>query len=255
MTRPIAVALITFLASVLGMLLQSLVPADVLTASKGPVGAMAGVVALLLALVLGLLIWTAFAVFTGQQSDAMSLGPLIAEVDLLLERCGPGATPGRAGLRASLRRSRQRFFAAATGPQMLTIVEIKSTLAGIDEFFGSAAAADATNRPLIETARGLARKYHETQMSMLIRLASPFPPRVLDIVVFWSAILFLGDGLVATPNVVTVAAHFVGAVGIASATFLILELSHPYNGFIRLAPAGLDRVIETLGEVSLAPAE
>ena len=46
MTRPIAVALITFLASVAGMVLQSVIPADVLNASKGPVGAMTGVIAL-----------------------------------------------------------------------------------------------------------------------------------------------------------------------------------------------------------------
>ena len=60
------------------MTLQWKVPADVLTASKGSAGAMAGLVTLLLALVLGLLVFTAFSVFTTQRDKAYSLGPMVA---------------------------------------------------------------------------------------------------------------------------------------------------------------------------------
>jgi hypothetical protein len=66
LTRAIGIAAILFGASVVGMLLQWVVPADVLTAFKGTVGAMVGLVTLLLALVLGLLVFTAFSVFTTQ---------------------------------------------------------------------------------------------------------------------------------------------------------------------------------------------
>ena len=95
--RAIFVAAITFGASLVGMALQWEVPADVLTAAKGPVGAMTGLVSLLLALVLGLLVFTAFSVFSTQQSEAYSLGPMVAEVDLALELYGPEAAgAGRA---------------------------------------------------------------------------------------------------------------------------------------------------------------
>jgi hypothetical protein len=50
--RAIAVALATFGASVVGMALQLVVPAQVLADSKGTVGAMVGLITLLLALVL-----------------------------------------------------------------------------------------------------------------------------------------------------------------------------------------------------------
>ena len=248
-SKALVVGLITFGASLLGMLAQGLVAPDVLAASKPAVGAMAGLIGLLLALVLGLLVWTSFAVFTGQQSEAFSLGPIIAEIDLLLEQCGPAAKGGRAGLRAALHNSRKRFFENdATGPQLLTIAEIKTTRAGVNAYFDSVAPADEAQGRLIQTARGLALKFQDTQIAMLVRLASPFPPRVVDIVVFWAAILFLGDGLAASPNAVTIAAHFIGAVGISSALFLILELSTPYTGYIRLSPLGLDRILQALGE-------
>jgi hypothetical protein len=56
----IFVAAITFGASLVDMALQWVVPADVLTASKGSVGATAGLITLLSALVLDLLVLTAF---------------------------------------------------------------------------------------------------------------------------------------------------------------------------------------------------
>jgi uncharacterized ion transporter superfamily protein YfcC len=68
--RAITVAAITLGASVVGMALQWVVPADVFTASKGSVGAMVGLVTRLRPLVLSLLVFTAFSVFTTQQSEA-----------------------------------------------------------------------------------------------------------------------------------------------------------------------------------------
>ena len=84
-------------------------PADVLTASKGSVGAMVGLITLLLALVLGLLVFTAFSVYTTQQSEAQSLGPVIIELDVLLEQYGADVQGARTGLKGG----------AGTGAQAL----------------------------------------------------------------------------------------------------------------------------------------
>ncbi len=248
LTRSLAVGLIAFGASALGMLIQLDVPLDVLPASKGPVGSMAGLVSGLLALVLGLLVFTAFSVFTTQQSEAYSLGPVVADIDLALEQYGPEGAVGRAGLRASLQRSRDRFFGAAgQGPRPFTFEEMKTIFAGLDGYFDSLEPATDRQRRLLTKAWDLARKYHDTQMLMTRQLASPFPPHVLTVVVCWASVLFLGNGLLATPNTVTVIAHFAGALSIATAIFLILELSSPYTGFIRISSAGVDAALRTLG--------
>jgi hypothetical protein len=83
---------------------------------------------------------------------------------------------------------------------------------------------------------------------MARQLVNPFPPHVLTVVICWASALFLGNGLVAAINAVSVLAHFAGAASIGIAIFLILELSHPYTGLIRLSPDGIDRVLEILGE-------
>ena len=247
--RAIAFAVALFAASVVGMLLQWIVPAQVLTEAKGTVGAMVGLVTLLLALVLGLLVFTAFSVFTTQRDEAQSLGPIIVELDLALERYGPEAALGRAGLRAALERSRARFFGdAKRGPQAYTIEEMRATLHGLSSYFDSLRPATDTQNKSLDSARDLARKFADTQMLMARQLANPFPPYVLIVVVCWASALFLGNGLVATPNAVSVGAHLLGAIAIGSAIFLMLELSQPYTGVIRLSSAGVDRLLQVLGE-------
>ena len=44
---------------------------------------------LLLALVLGLLVWTSYGVYSQQQSEAHTLGSQVLQLDLALERYGP----------------------------------------------------------------------------------------------------------------------------------------------------------------------
>ena len=130
--RSIVVAFATFGASVVGMLLQHIVPAQALTNSKGTVGAIVGLVTLLLALVLGLLVYTAFTVYTTQRDEAQGLGQVVIELDLALEHYGPEAAAGRAGLRAALERSRARFFGdGKRGPQPFTFEETRATLHGL----------------------------------------------------------------------------------------------------------------------------
>jgi hypothetical protein len=249
LTRAVAVALITFGASVVGMLLQWVVPAQVLTEAKGSVGAMVGLVTLLLALVLGLLVFTAFSVYTTQQSEAQSLGPVVIELDVILEQYGPEAIRGRVGLREALGRSRRRFFGdAKQGPQAHTFEETRATMHWMNTYFDSLQPSTERHRQLLTSARDLAKNFAQTQMLMTRQLANPFPRYVLVVVICWASALFLGNGLVATPNAITVLAHLAGAIAIASAIFLILELSSPYTGLIRLSPAGLDRLLEVLGQ-------
>ena len=249
LSRAIAVALTTFGASVVGMALQWVVPAQVLTEAKGTVGAMVGLVTLLLALVLGLLVFTAFSVFTTQRDEAYSLGPLVVEADLALELYGPEAAGGRAGLRAALQRSRVRFFGdSERGPQPFTFEEMRAIFLSQNSFFDRLKPATEAQRGLIATARDQVRKLADTQMLMARQLASPFPPHVLTVVVCWASALFLGNGLVAAPNAVSVLAHFAGAISIGIAIFLILELSSPYTGLIRLSSTGIDRVLQVLGD-------
>ncbi len=101
---------------------------------------------------------------------------------------------------------------------------------------------------LLECVAGFVGIRTETQMLMTRQLSNPFPPYLLVVVVCWASALFLGNGLVATPNAVSVVAHLAGATAIGSAIFLILELSQPYSGVVRLSSTGVDRLLQVLGQ-------
>ena len=179
--RAIAVACATFGASVLGMALQHIVPAQALTDSKGTVGAMVGLVTLLLALVLGLLVFTAFTVYTTQQSEAQGLGPVVIELDVVLEEYGPEAVRGRVGLREALGRSRKRFFGDLKhGPQAHTFEETRATMHWMNTYFDNLQPSTDRQRQLLTSARDLAKTFAETQMLMARQLANPFPPHLLS---------------------------------------------------------------------------
>ena len=53
--------------------------------------------------------------------------------------------------------------------------------------------------------------------------------------VFWICVLFLGLGLFARFNTTVAVAILVGALSVAGAIFLILELNDPYRGLMRLS--------------------
>ena len=57
----------------------------------------------------------------------------------------------------------------------------------------------------------------------------------LTVLVFWICVLFLGFGLFARFNTTVTVALLVGALSVAGAIFLILELSEPYRGIMRLS--------------------
>ena len=53
--------------------------------------------------------------------------------------------------------------------------------------------------------------------------------------IFWICVLFLGFGLFARFNTTVTVALLAGALSVAGAIFLILELNDPYRGLMRIS--------------------
>jgi hypothetical protein len=98
------------------------VPAHDLADAKGVITTVQGVVSALLAIVVGLLIWTSYGVFTQQQSEAATLAAQLVLFDVLLDRLGPEGTRGRELMRRELIAARKRFWGDGeiSGPRPAT---------------------------------------------------------------------------------------------------------------------------------------
>ena len=99
----LAVAVAMFAAGLLGLVLQRVLPEQHTTGgSRDMIGAVAGLLTLLCALVTGLLIWTAYGVYSGQNTQIQALASKVMQLDLALSDYGPEAIPARAQLRDAL---------------------------------------------------------------------------------------------------------------------------------------------------------
>ena len=73
------------------------------------------------------------------------------------------------------------------------------------------------------------------QMSFALSGAVSYP--LVYVVVGWGVALFCGFGLMSKGNAMSVVALVFGALAVASAIYLILDLSSPYSGLFRVSPA------------------
>jgi hypothetical protein len=244
--RTLIVVCLTFASALVGFLLQWLLPVQYLTDAKGMVGSITGLVILLLALVLGLLVWTSYGVYTTQNTESQALGPTILQLDFALERYGPDARGGRELLRKAVVRARERLWGGKSDG-VAPYAQARADLKDIAAFFAGLEPANDEQRDLIATAKPIFAQVVQTTLLMSRQLASPVPSLLLFVVVGWSALLFLGFGLLGAFNAVSVAAAALGSIAVASAIFMILEFSQPYSGLFKISPVGVDNLIAVLG--------
>jgi hypothetical protein len=242
--RAIVAACLIFAGAVFGNLLQWLVPAHHLGDAKGVIATVQGVVSALLAIVLGLLIWTSYGVFAQQQSEAATLGAQLVQFDVLLDRVGPEGARGRELMRRELIAARKRFWGdGETSGAPPSYADARAEMSRVDAFFASLEPGGETEQTGIEQARSLSASIVQTHLLMARQLHNPIPRVLVESVVLWATLVFCCVGLGATLNELSVIAELLGAVSVASAIFLILEFSQPYHGHFRISPTRIDDAI------------
>ena len=108
-----SVAIAVFAGGSVGLILQRVLPEQFTTGGpRDMIGAVVGLLTLLSALVLGLLIWTAYGVYSGQNLAVQTLAAKVLQLDLALADYGPDATPMRAQVRQNLAKTIDEIWGA-----------------------------------------------------------------------------------------------------------------------------------------------
>ncbi len=244
--RAVLVGCVIFAGCMVGVLLQSLLPTQHLADAKGAITTIQGLVSLLLALVLGFLIWTSYGVYSQQQSEALTLGSQILQLDLALDRYGPEADRGRELLKKEMVATRERFWGENGDSGRLGYGKSRAELRDFDGFFAALKPATDEQRRLLDAARQLSSSIVQTHYLMSRQLRNPFPRVLLICVVCWATLLFTCVGALSTVNALSVVYEALGAASVASAIYLILEFSQPYQGLFRIPSESVDQVIAAL---------
>jgi hypothetical protein len=229
------------------MLLRRVLPEHhVSPESKDVIRICMGLVASTVALVLGLLVYSAKGFYDTQTSEVTQLAANVLMLDRVLARYGPETAEVRAELRNGINHQMELLWPDQSSRRANLHAMPPSGEAVLDSIQGLSP-KDDRQRTLQSQALNLAMQTGQTRTLMYTQRNVPVPRLLLVILVFWLIALFISFGLFAPVNYTVVAAFFIAAMAASGAIFLMVEMYYPYGGLIQVSSAPLRAVLEQIG--------
>ena len=209
---------------------------------------MAGLVSLLLAIVLGTLVGTSFGFFGTQKSELDALSAQILEFDQALAQYGPETKPARDRMKQAAQHAYDAFWGGGeVDPKVLTVADALEEWQASRTFLASLNPTSDAQKQAIALANTLANQIEHGRVLMNLQIAGPpVSPGLVIVLLIWAVLLFFATGLFAQSGPLVISALTFGAICVAFAIFLILELGLPYTGIFRVSPAALQEVIANI---------
>jgi hypothetical protein len=231
----------SFGAGLLGMVLHIKLPDDHLDAgSKDVVKLVMGLIATMAALVLSLLIASGNGSYQAQDNEVRLISANMILLDRVLSFYGPDAKEPRALLKQGVIDIHDRIWSPdQTKAADLDPVATKGIANTFMDSLQRLSPKTDSQSTLKSQAMQIAQNLAQTRLLMFEQSGSSISWPFLTIMVFWICMLFLGFGLFAQFNATVTVALFIGSISVGGAIFLILELSAPYEGFMRISDAPL----------------
>jgi len=237
----ILIFVLTLGAGLLGLFVHKRLPPEQKSDSaRAIVGQVSGLVSLLLALVLGTLVGTSFAFFGSQKTALEGLSAQILELDQALAQYGPETKLARDKLKASAQKAYDTFWGGGVADS--SMLDVSNAMSA----FQATKAYLATLNPTTEAQKQAVASANALILQSLQVASNPVSAGLLFVLVVWTVILFFAMGLFAQTNGLVLSAMTFGALCVAFAIFLILELGLPYTGLFRVNPAALQETIANI---------
>jgi len=238
-----------FGGALLGLAMQRALPNHHLSKDSHEIVKLgAGMIATLTALVLGLLVSSAKSSFDTMSQGIVQGGAKIILLDRVLAQYGPEAKPLREQLQRGLAASIENIWPRErTGVADLTAYERANGLELLQAALRQLVPKDDAQGQLLTQARQLAADLSQTRWLLIEEAQSQLPIPFLIVLLFWLTMLFASFGLFAPRNATVVTVLLVCACSVSAAIFLVLEMSRPLTGTIKVSDAPLLKALEHLG--------
>ena len=239
-----------FGSALLGMFLRGSLPADHLSAdSKDVVKLAMGLVATMAALVLGLLTASAKSSFDTQNSEVQQSAAQIILLDRTLAQYGPETRDVRELLRRAVAfRLALTWPEDGSGTRRSTAPRRHRPSRSSRTSIRALAPQNDAQRALQSRALQITDDLLETRWLIFAQAGNSLPVPFLVVLVFWLAVLFASFGLFAPRNATVIAALLLCALAVSGSTFLILEMSQPLGGLLKISSAPLRYALAHLGQ-------
>jgi len=239
-----------FGAALLGLVLQRLLPEPHLRdASKDTVKVVAGMIATLSALVLGLLVGSAKSSFDTTNTAFIQNGAKVILLDRVLAAYGPEAKDVRVQLRRGVAATMETFWPEErTGGSVISAFERANVGELIQAKLRELTPATDAQRKLLSQAEQIGDDILQARWLLIEQAQSTLPMPFLVVLLFWLAMLHLSFGLFAPRNATVIAVLLISALSVSGAIFIILEMNHPLDGMIKISSAPMRKALEHLGQ-------
>ena len=211
---------------------------DVIRLSTGLIGTMA-------ALVLGLLIASAKSSYDTRTTQIKQITANIILLDLALEHYGPDAQNLRTILRSAIPPLINRIWNEGDRTKLSPFAptaEATEFVKQVQQLQPHTDSQRALQTQVLSTASNL----EQTRLSLFTQSHDAIPAPFLVILIFWLAIIFASFGLFVRPNRIVIVTFFVGALSVASAILLILEMGQPFSGLMQISSEPLRHALAPL---------
>jgi hypothetical protein len=238
----------TFGGALLGMALRTRLPAHHQDSdSKDVIKLVMGLIATIAALVLGLLIASARGDYETQQNEVQRLAVNIVELDRILTQLGPEAHEARGMLREMAAAQVERVWPTGKGAEPTTALQSsrgkpEALVASVANFEPRTAGQRYGQQRALQVLANMG----ETRLLLYEQAGNSLAWPFIVILVLWLVVLFVSFGFFGRRNGTVTAVLFVGALSVASALFLILEMSRPFAGLMQISSAPMRHALEAL---------
>jgi hypothetical protein len=217
--------------------------------SKDVIKLVMGLIATIAALVLGLLIASARSSYDTQESEVRQLAVHLGLLDRILAHYGPEAAPARALLRQVVTADIDKIWPnEGAGSAELPTPQVRAQGEMLFGMIANLSPKTDVQRFTQGRAMQILTDMANTRRLMAEQAGGALSWPFFVVLVFWLVVLFLGFGLFARFNATVFAAYLIGALSVAGAIFLILEMNHPYSGLMKISSAPMRNVAEQIGK-------
>lgn len=240
----------TFGGALLGFLLKRIVPErHTDEATEGHVKVVLGMLSTLTSVVLGFVTAEAKNSFDNAAKIVSDAAVRVVSIDRVLADFGEEANAIRGRIKQEAQRWADRINSPA-GDRNVDLGVVKRGEELEDLVTGIKALKPSSDHLAQEQARAidLATEIMHDRWLLTTDRAASTPTVFLLVVLAWLGLEFFIFGLFASPTPPVVLATFLGAVTVASAMFLVLDLEAPTSGVMRVSTKSLERAIAILGQ-------
>jgi hypothetical protein len=254
MTSSLTIGLISagciFGGVLLGLVLRGLLPDYHLRDdSKDTVKVGAGMIATVSALVLGLLVASAKNTFDTTEAEITQRSAKIILLDRVLADYGPETKATREQLRNTVAATIEMLWPAEKkAVSGLTGYEQANGMEFVQMTLLKVTPTTDAQRQLFATAQQIISELRQSRWLLIEQMQHVIPIPFLVVLLFWLTMLHISFGLLAPRNATVITVLFISALSVSGALFIILDMTHPLQGTIKVSSAPMRKALEHLGQ-------